>query len=313
MFGMFLMLTLELSIFLTRFGWWILQIRMLSKVALIAVISGSLAAVGVAPASADAMREKIFDKAQVSLGLDPVDAQTSVAGLQIEHDGTSATAEYMDLSISVDALSSHSDTTQTEDGVRVMGLLQPGNSSAEFAVDLPDGADLERFGEGYLITSRVGDGKLVYGEIETPWAVDASGKSLETSYSFADGVLTQEVDTEGAKFPVVADPKIKFGTSDGPGVYWNLWGHEAKSISALAVSVAGLTTAGGCVAAGKLPSIGYIIQGICSFVGVPTMKTIVSSVKKIIKSTKISATGCYQIKIVPRGNKLKKVNAKNCR
>ncbi|HBV09072.1 MAG TPA: hypothetical protein DEB66_03305 [Micrococcaceae bacterium] len=288
---------------------------MLSKVSLIAVIAGSLAAVGVgvAPASADAMRERVFDKAQVALGLDPVDAQTSVAGLEIEHDGTSATAEFMDLSISVDALTPHSDTTRTEDGVRVMSLLQPGNSSAEFTVGLPDGADLERSGEGYLITSRVGDGKIVYGEIETPWAVDANGKSLKTSYSYADGVLTQEVDTEGAKFPVVADPKIRFGTSDGPGMYWNLWGHEAKTISAFALSVAGLTTAGGCVVAGKMPKVGYIIQGICSFVGVPTMKGIISSVSKIFKSTKISSAGCYQIKIVPRGNKFKKVNAKNCK
>lgn len=286
---------------------------MLIKVPLIAVMASTLAAAGIAPASAGSMREHIFDRAQLALGLDPVDAQNTVEGLKIEHDGTSATADYMALSVTVDALTTHSETTQTEDGVRVMGLLQSGESTADFAIDLPTGADLERSGEGYLITSPVGEGKIVYGEIESPWAVDADGKALETHYSFADGVLTQKVDIEGAKFPVVADPKIKFGTSDGPGVYWNLWGHEAKKIAAFAMSTAGLTTAGGCIAAGKLPNVGYIIQGICSFVGVPTMKAILSSASKIIKGTKISSAGCYQIKIVPRGNKFKKVNVKNCK
>jgi hypothetical protein len=47
--------------------------------------------------------------------------------------------------------------------------------------------------------------------IQTPWAVDAAGKDLPTSYTFAGGVLTQKVDTTGASFPVVADPTYTTG------------------------------------------------------------------------------------------------------
>jgi len=36
--------------------------------------------------------------------------------------------------------------------------------------------------------------------IHTPWAVDANGKSLPTTYAYANGVLTQKINTTGAAF-----------------------------------------------------------------------------------------------------------------
>jgi hypothetical protein len=45
--------------------------------------------------------------------------------------------------------------------------------------------------------------------IEAPWAVDAKGARLPTSYTIQGEHLTQHVDTAGATFPVIADPSIK--------------------------------------------------------------------------------------------------------
>ncbi len=39
-----------------------------------------------------------------------------------------------------------------------------------------------------------------------PWAKDANGKTLPTKYNAQKTILTQEIDTSGAVFPVVADP-----------------------------------------------------------------------------------------------------------
>jgi len=47
-----------------------------------------------------------------------------------------------------------------------------------------------------------------------PWAKDATGKSLPTSYTVAGNTLVQKVDHRGAVYPVVADPEY------GCGVPW---------------------------------------------------------------------------------------------
>ncbi|PSS44729.1 hypothetical protein C6401_05585 [Arthrobacter woluwensis] len=47
-----------------------------------------------------------------------------------------------------------------------------------------------------------------------PWAKDATGKSLPTSYTVSGNTLVQKVDHRGAAYPVVADPEY------GCGVPW---------------------------------------------------------------------------------------------
>ncbi|MFD7904211.1 hypothetical protein ACFV4G_18425 [Kitasatospora sp. NPDC059747] len=56
--------------------------------------------------------------------------------------------------------------------------------------------------------------------ISAPWAYDANGRALPTSYSVDGGTVTQHVDTRGAAFPVVADPHYTWGWITGT-VYFN--------------------------------------------------------------------------------------------
>ncbi|MFI6407826.1 hypothetical protein [Streptomyces sp. NPDC050548] len=52
----------------------------------------------------------------------------------------------------------------------------------------------------------------VIGDIEAPWAKDADGTPVPTSYSVSGDQLIQTVDfTSANAFPVVADPKVSFG------------------------------------------------------------------------------------------------------
>jgi hypothetical protein len=98
--------------------------------------------------------------------------------------------------------------------------------------------------------------------IHTPWAVDASGKSLPTTYTFANGVLTQKINTTGAAFPVVADPWVTGGWFD----YVHFSRNETFQIYngwklGTPVEVAGL-----CVLMGPIPGIGFIMAVGCGFV-----------------------------------------------
>ncbi len=77
------------------------------------------------------------------------------------------------------------------------------------------------------------DGRRI-GVVAAPWAVDARGRSLPTHYTLRpDGGLTQVVDTRGAAFPVVADPKYSVGYHVVPvwyiEYYWSdMW--QAKNL-----------------------------------------------------------------------------------
>lgn len=55
---------------------------------------------------------------------------------------------------------------------------------------------------------------------DAPWAVDAAGKSLPTTYKVKDGRIVQTVETRGAVFPVVADPS------------WSWWAKKSAKCAA---------------------------------------------------------------------------------
>lgn len=67
---------------------------------------------------------------------------------------------------------------------------------------------------GFDLRDSAGD---LRGRIGAPWAVDATGRSLSSSYSLSQNGLVQEIDTRGAVFPIVADPWVSFGWF----IYWH--------------------------------------------------------------------------------------------
>lgn len=65
---------------------------------------------------------------------------------------------------------------------------------------------------GYDVVTLNADGTAsTQATISAPWATDAMGRSLTTSYTLNGTTLTQHIDTTGAVSPVVADPKITWG------------------------------------------------------------------------------------------------------
>ncbi|KQZ22328.1 hypothetical protein [Microbacterium sp. Root553] len=283
--------------------------------AAVAVIVGQLlmAVPANAAPSTESSSDSPFESAQEALGLSSDDAAKMTTGVSATATESEAVVALGDFEVKVTAPEGNdSATTILPDGVRVMSLLDEGESSASFTVDLPKGATLTPNGGGFDVVVDAGGTRISLGQIEAPWAVDANGTKLSTSYTLAGDTLTQSVNTEGAAYPIVADPAVTVGVgADGPGVYWNMTGAQAKAISAASASAVALALAGGCAGASKVPKIGGMLSALCGFVGAPTLSSVFGDIKKILTNSKIESNACYQLRI-PLGSGLHKTGKANC-
>jgi hypothetical protein len=95
---------------------------------------------------------------------------------------------------------------QLPQATRELAVLTAGQSSATFTGLIPAGSKITPTKEDFQVLTPSGL-KMTIG---APWAVDAAGKQLATSYTFTGNTITQNVDTTGATFPVVADPTVTY-------------------------------------------------------------------------------------------------------
>lgn len=89
--------------------------------------------------------------------------------------------------------------------------IQGPSAPAHYDFQVPGATELRFIGSGdkgvYQLLDQNGDHLTWLG---APWAQDALGRSVETSFSLKDGVLVQHVDLsgEGIEYPVMADPYL---------------------------------------------------------------------------------------------------------
>ena len=92
-----------------------------------------------------------------------------------------------------------------DEGFRILNISKNENSPTEFSyiLNLPAGATAEM----NMGTVRVTRGDEILGSIKEPWAVDASGKQIETYFTLEGNTLTQHVKiNSSANFPIISDP-----------------------------------------------------------------------------------------------------------
>ncbi|MGW8378999.1 hypothetical protein [Streptomyces sp. ODS28] len=139
--------------------------------------------------------------------------------------------------------------------------------------DLVRKADGDKTGDGKTGHGKAGDDQpaVTVGTIEAPWAKDANGKKVHTSYRLEGDTLVQQVDTtKDTAFPVVADPQFKWGIITGT-LYFN------KSETNKAALGGGFLAA----AAGMIPGIGA--PSSITLAGWTTMANIAKSHNKCLK------------------------------
>ena len=96
--------------------------------------------------------------------------------------------------------------------VQIFAVIEGPTSPTEypFSFDLPPASVVVPRPDGGVDVRTQGDLDLL--SIAPPWAVDASGRALPTRFVVAGTTITQIVDHEGAAYPVIADPRLSFGT-----------------------------------------------------------------------------------------------------
>lgn len=96
--------------------------------------------------------------------------------------------------------------SETDTGARILTAYQKpqGSYESRTTFDLPAGVVPEQRPNGQWLLKR---GTDVIGSLLAPWALDAAGRSLATTYRWDGATLVQDVDVPAdATFPVVADP-----------------------------------------------------------------------------------------------------------
>ena len=147
----------------------------------------------------------------------------------------------------------------TDDGVRAVVNITGSDApdSYEFELDVPEGAVLVLADDGGIDIALDTDGvTAVVGRVEAPWAVDADGNEIVTSYRLDGNVLTQYVDHVGATYPVMADPRISIGW----GVYVTYSRTEVNLIARLPTDKAKYAA----IACGALAKMAYLALA-CSY------------------------------------------------
>ncbi len=113
----------------------------------------------------------------------------------------------------------------TVNGVRSLVVINNASAAKEYRFDLhlPAGAVAEKQEDGSVTVSK---GEELLGTFDAPWAKDARGEAVPTSYRVEGGALVQTVGFDkDTAFPVVADPS---------------WWDQTKFIAKCSAAVAGV-------------------------------------------------------------------------
>lgn len=152
------------------------------------------------------------------------------------------------------------------------------------------------------------------GSIAAPWAVDASGNAVPTSFEVAGNTVTQVVEHAGAVYPVTADPLFTFGRS----IYVNITGAQAIGVKNLFTAVAIGGVAAGCsrafqTALSKAGSLGSLaaalVSGLCLYGGKDAVQALISSLND---PAGFDPGACYQKDIFNGAEGFVQVGASNC-
>ncbi|MFG1959700.1 hypothetical protein [Nonomuraea sp. NPDC049028] len=92
---------------------------------------------------------------------------------------------------------------------RAMTIIKDSSAPTEyrFPISAPEGSELEvEEDDGTVL---IYNNDIYLAEIDLPWAKDANGNAVPTSYRVEGMTLIQTVNHAGAAYPVVADPALK--------------------------------------------------------------------------------------------------------
>jgi len=176
-----------------------------------------------------------------------------------------------------------------------------------FDLDLPSGASAEVNADGSV---RIVDatGKPL-GLVQVPWAYDANGAKVPTSFSLSGSELVQTIAHDASTaYPVKADPSIQWI----PWPVLAVWGAEIKAFSSISVALGAGGAWAGCTFTRLSGALSKIVSQICTVVGIAGVKGVVDAVASVWGPSYINSNTCYGVPLYnPRGG-LATMPARDC-
>ncbi|MFS0911279.1 hypothetical protein AB3M89_05765 [Microbacterium sp. 179-I 3D2 NHS] len=160
------------------------------------------------------------DAGEASVSLNAIDLEVTLGGTD-----AASTYEADQYAIAESDSVTYAVSFPEEGATRFSALLATANYESPHWT-FGSGTELLLLDDGSVTVS---NGAEFLGGIESPWAIDAQGRSLPTHYEVSGSTLTQVIDTTGAVFPVVADPTVR---DYGPYIQVHL--NRSETIAAVA-------------------------------------------------------------------------------
>lgn len=198
------------------------------------------------------------------------------------------------------------------DGVQIHTVLHDSASPTEFSYPLSGGTALLREDGGIdIVNAGDGQSQQILAAIDAPWATDAAGDAVPTHYELnGDSIVQVVAPTPTTVFPVVADPKVSYGT----GVYFSFTKAEMHAMVLGASSIIALGGGATCAVYGdkvsKFPGAKAVVQGICKYATPGALFGVFSSLNGKIAATFPNA--CYQYRVPATNPAWKSVNKSQC-
>lgn len=161
------------------------------------------------------------------------------------------------------------------------------------------------------------DGSVLIRDIEgrvtsaivAPWAFDAAGKPVPTTFRFEDGALVQRIDFNSSNaFPLTADPSVQWI----PWPVLAITGAELQVLAGLtaAVFVGGVWT--GCKFNKLSGWIATVVSQICGLSGVTGVASVIATISGAFRNASLVATKCYGINLSRPSAPLRDMPARDC-
>ncbi|MFF2296858.1 hypothetical protein ACSVHC_15200 [Arthrobacter sp. KNU-44] len=161
------------------------------------------------------------------------------------------------------------------------------------------------------------DGSVLIRDIEgrvtsaivAPWAFDAAGKPVPTTFRFEDGALVQRIDFNSSNaFPLTADPSVQWV----PWPVLAITGAELQVLAGLtaAVFVGGVWT--GCKFNKLSGWIATVVSQICGLSGVTGVASVIATISGAFRNASLVATKCYGINLSRPSAPLRDMPARDC-
>jgi hypothetical protein len=143
----------------------------------------------------------------------------------------------------------------------------------------------------------------------SPWAFDADGKPVPTTFRIEDGILVQRIDFNSSNaFPITADPSIQWV----PWPVLAISGAELQVLAGLTATVFVGGTWAGCTFSKLTGWIARVVSQICTVIGVGGVASVIAIINGTFRGAHLVATKCYGINLSSPSSPLRDMPGRDC-